>query len=69
MVAEGQTIDVSGSGPSLVFLGAVNNGTASGTGTITCGDGSTQSVTRPEISHGIGDRLNGMHLFAWGLTG
>jgi hypothetical protein len=28
-----------------------------------------RSVTRPEISHGIGDSLNGMHLFAWGLTG
>jgi hypothetical protein len=125
VVAEGQTINVSGSGSSLVFVGAANNGTASGTGTLHYGDGSTQtftltladwyadapasgnqliattadwnapagstlgdhqvsvysdavpltagktiqSVTLPEISHGIGDSLNGMHLFAWGLIG
>jgi hypothetical protein len=125
VVAEGQTINVSGAGSSLVLVGAANNGTASGTGTITYTDGSTQSftltladwyadapasgnqlvattadwnapagstlgdhqvsvysdavpltagktvqsVTLPEISHGIGDSLNGLHLFAWGLVG
>jgi beta-glucosidase len=125
VVAEGQTIDLSGSGSSLVFVGAGNNGTASGTGTITYTDGSAQSftltladwyadapasgnqlvataadwnapagstlgdhpvsvysdavalaagktvqsVTLPDISHGIGDSLNGLHLFAWGVVG
>jgi beta-glucosidase len=125
VVAEGQTINVSGTGSSLVFVGAANNGTASGTGTLHYTDGSTQSftltladwyadapasgnqlvattadwnapagstlgdhqvsvysdavpltagktvqsVTLPAISHGIGDSLNGLHLFAWGLVG
>jgi beta-glucosidase len=45
VVAEGQTIDLTGSGSSLVVAGAANNGTASGSGTITYSDGSTQSFT------------------------
>jgi beta-glucosidase len=45
VIAEGQTIDLSGSGANLVFLGAANNGTATGTGTITYTDGTTQSFT------------------------
>ena len=45
VVAEGQTIDLTGSGTSLVFAGTVNNGTATGTGMITYSDGSTQSFT------------------------
>jgi beta-glucosidase len=125
VVAEGQTISVPGTGSSLVFVGAANNGTASGTGVVTYTDGSTQSftltladwyadapaagdelvattadwnapagstlgdhqvsvysdavpltagetvqsVTLPEISHGIGDSLNGMHIFALGVVG
>ncbi len=43
MIADGQTIDLSGSGTDLGFLGAGAFGAASGTGTITYTDGSTQS--------------------------
>jgi beta-glucosidase len=43
VLAEGQTINLSGSGSSLVFLGAGDYGTATGTGTITYTDGTTQS--------------------------
>ena len=43
VIADGQTIDVSGSGTDLGFLGAAGFGAASGTGTITYTDGSTQS--------------------------
>ncbi|WBO62084.1 lectin [Streptomyces camelliae] len=42
-VANGQTVKVSGSG-SISFLGAANNGPASGTATVTYTDGTTQSV-------------------------
>ncbi len=45
VVAEGQTIDLSGSGSHLVFLGASDFGTGSGTGTVTYTDGTTQSFT------------------------
>lgn len=38
-MAEGRTIDLSGSRSNLVLLGAVDNGTATGTLTITCTDG------------------------------
>ena len=125
VVAEGQTIDLTGSGANLVVAGAANNGTASGTGTITYSDGSTQaftltmadwyadspaagdqlvattsdwntppgstlgqhavsvyatavpltpgktvqSVTLPAISHGVGDSLNALHIFAMGIGG
>jgi len=44
-VAGGQTIAVSGSGSKLGFLGAGDYGTASGTGTVTYTDGSTQPFT------------------------
>jgi hypothetical protein len=44
-VAEGQTIDVSGSGSSIGFLLSASYGPASGTATITYTDGSTQTVT------------------------
>jgi hypothetical protein len=44
-VAEGQTIDVSGSGSSIGFLVSASYGPASGTATITYTDGSTQTVT------------------------
>jgi beta-glucosidase len=43
VIADGQTIDVSGSGNELGFLGASGFGSASGTGTITYTDGTTQS--------------------------
>jgi len=42
VIADGQTIDLSGSGNELGFLGAGAFGAASGTGTITYTDGSTQ---------------------------
>jgi hypothetical protein len=44
-VAEGQSIDISGSGSTLGFLLSASYGPASGTATITYTDGSTQSVT------------------------
>ena len=44
VVAGGQTIPISGSGSQLGILGTANNGTATGTATITYTDGSTQSV-------------------------
>jgi hypothetical protein len=43
VVADGQTIDLSGSGNELGFLGAAGFGAASGLGTITYTDGTTQS--------------------------
>jgi beta-glucosidase len=43
VIADGQTIDLSGSGTDLGFLGAAGFGAASGTGTITYTDGTTQS--------------------------
>ena len=45
VVAGGQTVAVSGSGGTLGFLGTGDYGTASGTGTITYTDGTTQSFT------------------------
>ncbi|MFI2205137.1 lectin [Streptomyces sp. NPDC020192] len=42
-VANGQTVQVSGSG-GISFLGAANNGPSSGTATVTYTDGTTQSV-------------------------
>ncbi|MFF5289353.1 glycoside hydrolase family 3 C-terminal domain-containing protein [Paractinoplanes globisporus] len=42
VVASGQTIAVSGTGPTLGIVGAANNGTASGAGTIVYADGTTQ---------------------------
>ena len=43
IVCGGQAVPVSGSGSTLAFLGASNNGTGSGTGTIVYSDGTTQS--------------------------
>ena len=45
VVAEGQVIDMSGSGGNLVFLGASDYGATTGTGTITYTDGTTQSFS------------------------
>jgi glucan 1,4-alpha-glucosidase len=45
VVADGQTLPVSGSGSKLGFLGASVYNTATGPGTITYTDGSTQSFT------------------------
>ncbi len=45
VISDGQIIDVSGSGTDLGFLGAAGFGAASGTGTITYTDGSTQSFS------------------------
>jgi beta-glucosidase len=45
VIADGQIIDLSGSGTELGFLGAAGFGTASGTGTITYTDGSTQQFS------------------------
>jgi beta-glucosidase len=43
IVCGGQAVPVSGSGGTLAFLGASNNGTGSGTGAIVYTDGTTQS--------------------------
>lgn len=43
VIADGQTIDLSGSGNELGFLGAAGFGAAGGVGTITYTDGTTQS--------------------------
>jgi beta-glucosidase len=45
VIADGQIIDLSGSGTDLGFLGAAGFGSATGTGTITYTDGSTQSYS------------------------
>jgi beta-glucosidase len=45
VLAEGQVIDLSGSGSSLVFVGASDYGATTGTGTITYTDGTTQSFS------------------------
>ena len=45
VVAEGQSFDVSGTGSTLGLLGAAAFGTATGTGTITYTDGTTQQFT------------------------
>jgi beta-glucosidase len=45
VIADGQTIDLSGSGTDLGFLGAGAFGAATGTGTITYTDGSTQQYS------------------------
>lgn len=45
VVADGQTIALSGQGSVLGFLGATANGNATGTGTITYTDGTTQPFT------------------------
>jgi beta-glucosidase len=54
VVASGQTIEVSGSGSTLGFLGTSTWGPTTGTGTITYTDGSTQPFTI-----GFGDWANG----------
>jgi beta-glucosidase-like glycosyl hydrolase len=54
IVASGQTIDLSGSGSTLGFLGASTWGPTTGAGTITYTDGSTQPFTV-----GFGDWANG----------
>jgi beta-glucosidase len=45
VIADGQTIDLSGSGTDLGFLGSAAFGAASGTGTITYTDGTTQQYS------------------------
>jgi beta-glucosidase len=45
VIADGQIIDISGSGSDLGFLGAGAFGAATGTGTITYTDGSTESFS------------------------
>ena len=45
VIADGQIIDMSGSGTDLGFLGAAAFGSANGTGTITYTDGTTQSFS------------------------
>ncbi|MFY9930749.1 MAG: hypothetical protein WAK82_22385, partial [Streptosporangiaceae bacterium] len=45
MVAQGQTILLSGSGTTLGFLGASSPGAGKGTGTVYYTDGSTSSFT------------------------
>jgi beta-glucosidase-like glycosyl hydrolase len=54
VVAAGQTIDLSGSGSTLGFLGASTWGPVTGTGTITYTDGTTQPYTI-----GFGDWADG----------
>ncbi len=43
VIADGQVIDLTGSGSDLGFVAASQNGTATGTGTITYTDGTTQT--------------------------
>jgi beta-glucosidase-like glycosyl hydrolase len=43
IVGSGQAVPVTGSGATLGFLGASNNGTASGTGTVVYSDATTQT--------------------------
>jgi beta-glucosidase len=45
VIADGQIVDISGSGTDLGFLGAGGFGAATGTGTITYTDGSTESFS------------------------
>jgi hypothetical protein len=45
VIADGQIIDLSGSGTDLGFLGSAAFGSASGTGTITYTDGSTEQFS------------------------
>jgi beta-glucosidase len=45
VIADGQIIDLSGSGTELGFLGSAAFGAASGTGTVTYTDGSTQTYS------------------------
>ena len=45
VIADGQIVDISGSGTDLGFLGAAGFGAATGTGTITYTDGSTGSFS------------------------
>jgi hypothetical protein len=45
VIADGQTIDLTGTGTDLGFLGSGAFGTATGTGTITYTDGSSQSFS------------------------
>jgi beta-glucosidase len=45
VIADGQIIDLSGSGTDLGFLGAAGFGSATGNGTITYTDGTTQSYS------------------------
>ena len=45
VVANGQTVGLSGSGTDLGILGASQNGTATGTITVNCTDGTSQSFT------------------------
>ncbi len=45
VIADGQIIDLSGSGADLGFLGAAGFGAASGSGTITYTDGTTQTYS------------------------
>ena len=64
VIADGQTIDMSGSGTDLGFLGAGAFGAASGTGTITYTDGSTQSFSiamADWYNNAAGRRRRGRH--------
>jgi hypothetical protein len=57
--AEGQTIDVSGSGQMLGFLGAGTNGTQTGTVTIHYADGTVEQDTLAFGDWGSGRPVNG----------
>ncbi|MGH9068765.1 MAG: fibronectin type III-like domain-contianing protein, partial [Acidimicrobiales bacterium] len=121
VIAEGQTIELSGSGTKLALLGSSNNGTGTGTLTVHYSDGTSQpatisvadwyansaatgeslvtstshwntasgpsghavsvysnviplqpnktvqSITLPDVSSGVGNSVNAMHVFAVGI--
>jgi beta-glucosidase-like glycosyl hydrolase len=64
IVCSGQTIPVSGSGDTLGFLGASNNGTASGTGTIVYTDGTTQTFALSFADWWAGSAIPGTSIAA-----
>jgi hypothetical protein len=64
IVNSGQAIPVSGSGHTLGFLGASNNGTGSGTGTIVYTDGTTQTFALGFADWWAGSAISGTSIAA-----
>ena len=64
IVNSGQAVPVSGSGHTLGFLGASNNGTGSGTGTIVYTDGTTQTFALGFADWWAGSAISGTSIAA-----
>jgi hypothetical protein len=64
IVNSGQAVPVSGSGHTLGFLGASNNGTGSGTGTIVYTDGTTQTFALGFADWWSGSAISGTSIAA-----